>query len=46
MQAAPKVASLMATELEKNRQWQSEQVESFHRIGARYLPGIRGEPIK
>jgi hypothetical protein len=40
MQAAPKVASLMAGELEKNRQWESEQVESFRRMGERYLPGI------
>ena len=46
IQAAPKVASLMAAELEKNRQWQNEQVESFQRIGERYLPGIRGERIK
>ena len=40
IQAAPKVASLMAGELEKNRQWESEQVESFQSIGERYLPGI------
>lgn len=40
MQAAPAVAMLMAKELEKNRQWESEQVESFCRIGERYLPGI------
>ena len=39
MQAAAKVASLMAKELEKSRQWESEQVESFRRIGRRYLPG-------
>jgi hypothetical protein len=39
MQAAPKVASLMVRELEKDRQWESEQVESFQRIGERYLPG-------
>jgi len=40
MEAAPKVASLMAGELEKNRKWESEQVESFQRMGQRYLPGI------
>jgi glycerol-3-phosphate dehydrogenase len=40
MQAAPKVASLMAEELEKTRQWEDEQVESFRRMGKRYLPGI------
>jgi len=40
IQAAPKVASLMAGELEKNRQWESEQVESFQSIGERYLPGV------
>ncbi len=39
MQAAPKVASLMAAELEKNGRWQSEQAESFRRMGERYLPG-------
>ena len=39
MPAAPKVASLMAAELEKNGRWQSEQAESFRRIGKRYLPG-------
>jgi hypothetical protein len=36
---APKVASLMAAELEQNRQWEAEQVESFQRMGERYLPG-------
>jgi hypothetical protein len=40
MQAAPKVASLMAGELEKNRQWESEQVKSFQRMGERYLAGV------
>ncbi len=40
MQAAPKVASLMAEELEKTRQWEDEQVKSFRRMGERYLPGI------
>jgi NADH dehydrogenase FAD-containing subunit len=39
MQVAPKVASLMAAELEKNGRWQSEQAESFRRMGERYLPG-------
>ena len=39
IQAAPKVASLMARELEKNRQWEAEQVEFFQRMGERYLPG-------
>ena len=38
IQAAPKVASLMAGELEKNRKWESEQVETFQQMGKRYLP--------
>ena len=38
--AAAKVASLMATELEKDSQWESEQVESFQRMGVKYLPDI------
>ncbi len=37
-QSAPKVARLMAQELENTKQWENEQVESFCRIGARYLP--------
>lgn len=40
MQAAPKVASLMAGEIEKDRKWESEQVESFQRMGERYLPNV------
>ena len=39
MQTAPQVAMLMAKELEKNKQWENEQVETFRRIGERYLPG-------
>jgi hypothetical protein len=39
MQAAPKVASLMARELGKNRKWESERAEAFQRMGERYLPG-------
>jgi len=38
MEAAPKVASLMAAELGFNAQWESEQVAAFERIGVRYLP--------
>ncbi len=38
MEAAPKVASLMAAELGFNAQWQSEQVAAFQHISGRYLP--------
>ena len=38
IQAAPRVASLMAKELGYNEQWESDQVKSFQRISARYLP--------
>jgi hypothetical protein len=40
MQAALKVASLMARELGKNRKWEIEQAEAFQRMGERYLPDI------
>ncbi|MFC1534390.1 glycerol-3-phosphate dehydrogenase/oxidase [Thermodesulfobacteriota bacterium] len=36
--AAPAVAVLMAKELGRNPQWESEQVASFQRLGERYLP--------
>ena len=38
IQAAPKVASLMAAELGYNEQWENEQVASFRHISERYLP--------
>ena len=38
MQSAPEVAMLMSKELQKDKQWESEQVDSFCRIGERYLP--------
>jgi len=38
MEAAPKVASLMAAELGFNDQWQSQQVAAFQHISGRYLP--------
>ena len=38
MEAAPKVASLMAAELGFNDQWQREQVAAFQHISSRYLP--------
>jgi glycerol-3-phosphate dehydrogenase len=38
MEAAPKVASLMATELGYDEQWEGEQVATFQRISQRYLP--------
>ena len=38
MEAAPRVASLMAAELGYHEQWEREQVAEFQRIGRRYLP--------
>ena len=38
VEAAPKVASLMAAELGRNEQWETEQVEAFERISRGYLP--------
>jgi glycerol-3-phosphate dehydrogenase len=38
MEAAPKVASLMAAELGFNAQWEKEQVAAFRHIGRGYLP--------
>jgi glycerol-3-phosphate dehydrogenase len=38
IQAAPKVAALMAAELGYNEQWENEQVASFQHISERYLP--------
>ena len=37
IQAAPKVAALMAAELGYNEQWENEQVASFRHISERYL---------
>lgn len=37
-EAAPKVASLMASELGFNAQWESEQVAAFQHISRGYLP--------
>ena len=39
IQAAPRVASLMAAELGYNEQWERDQVATFGRIGKGYLPG-------
>ena len=38
IQAAPRVASLMAKELGYDEQWESEQVKSFQRMSRQYLP--------
>jgi glycerol-3-phosphate dehydrogenase len=38
IEAAPKVAALMAAELGYNEQWENEQVASFRHISERYLP--------
>jgi glycerol-3-phosphate dehydrogenase len=38
MEAAPRVASLMAAELGYHEQWEREQVAEFQRIGRWYLP--------
>jgi glycerol-3-phosphate dehydrogenase len=38
MEAAPKVAALMAKELGKDPEWEKEQVTSFLKIGACHLP--------
>jgi glycerol-3-phosphate dehydrogenase len=40
MEAAPRVASLMAAELGYHEQWEREQVAEFQRIGRWYLPNI------
>lgn len=37
LEAAPKVAALMAAELGYNKKWEKEQVASFRQIGGRYL---------
>jgi glycerol-3-phosphate dehydrogenase len=34
---APRIAELMATELGKNREWQTQQVEDFTRLASGYL---------
>ena len=38
VEAAPKVAALMAAELGHNAQWEKEQVAAFGQISRRYLP--------
>lgn len=38
MEIAPQVAQLMAAELGRDEEWQKEQVESFCRLAAGYLP--------
>jgi glycerol-3-phosphate dehydrogenase len=37
MEASPVVAALMASELKKDRQWQADQVASFHKVASNYL---------
>jgi glycerol-3-phosphate dehydrogenase len=39
IEAAPVVAELIGGELGRDRAWQVEQVESFGRLAAGYLPG-------
>jgi glycerol-3-phosphate dehydrogenase len=38
VEAAPRVAALMAAELGHDEHWEKEQVEAFRRISRRYLP--------
>ena len=38
MEAAPRVASLMAEELGRDRSWRRDQVEAFRALAAGYLP--------
>lgn len=38
VEAAPKVAAIMAQELGKDAEWEKIQVESFHKLSKRYLP--------
>lgn len=45
MEAAPKVAALMAAEMNRDRQWQKEQVDSFCKVASRYLPRDQAETI-
>jgi glycerol-3-phosphate dehydrogenase len=39
-ETAPKVASIMAKELGRNRKWESDQAESFRKISRIYLPDM------
>ena len=39
VEAAPKVAALMAKELGQGGEWEKAQVESFRELSRRYLPG-------
>ena len=38
IEAAPRVASLMAEEMGRDRSWRRDQVESFQALAAGYLP--------
>ncbi len=38
MEAAPKVAEIMATELKRDSKWQREQIDAFTRLARGYLP--------
>jgi glycerol-3-phosphate dehydrogenase len=38
VEAAPKVAALMAAELGRNAQWEKEQIAAFEQISRKYLP--------
>jgi len=37
MLAAPKVASLMAAELQQNEEWEQKQIETFNQLASQYL---------
>jgi glycerol-3-phosphate dehydrogenase len=39
VEAAPKVAALMAKELGRGAEWEKAQVESFRELSKLYLPG-------
>ena len=38
IEAAPRVASLMAEEMGRDRSWRRDQVEAFRALAAGYLP--------
>jgi glycerol-3-phosphate dehydrogenase len=38
MEAAPRVASLLATELGRDQSWQEQQVAQFRALAGGYLP--------
>ena len=44
MELAPKVASIIAKELNRDRNWENQQVKEFHAIAIHYLVDPELEP--